>query len=171
MPQMPCRRSVLTAALGAALLVPAPLRAASEDALLIDLRDGSGKLLRRFRLDHAALAALPQTEYVTRTIWTSGPQRFRGVALATLLGHLGIDAAEIELEAANAYRVSLPVAEIGADYPIVAISRNGREMSLRDKGPFWLVYDYDADAAFRTRLIYSRSIWQLVRITARQARR
>ena len=46
---MPCRRSVLTAALGAALLVPAPLRAASEDALLIDLRDGSGKLLRRFR--------------------------------------------------------------------------------------------------------------------------
>ena len=95
---MPCRRSVLTAALGAALLVPAPLRAASEDALLIDLRDGSGKLLRRFRLDHAALAALPQTEYVTRTIWTSGPQRFRGVALATLLGHLGIDAAEIELE-------------------------------------------------------------------------
>jgi hypothetical protein len=32
-------------------------------------------------------------------------------------------------------------------------------------GPFWLVYNYDANPEFRTELIYARSIWQLARIT------
>jgi hypothetical protein len=50
---------------------------------------------------------------------------------------------------------------------MIAYARNGEPMSLREKGPFWLVYNYDADPAFRTETVYSRSIWQLDRITAR----
>ncbi|MEC8574513.1 MAG: oxidoreductase, partial [Pseudomonadota bacterium] len=38
-------------------------------------------------------------------------------------------------------------------------------MSLRDKGPLWIVYPFDSDPAYQTEAIYSRSIWQLEEIT------
>jgi hypothetical protein len=41
---------------------------------------------------------------------------------------------------------------------------NGAEMSIRDKGPLWIVYPYDASDDFRSEVVYSRSIWQLDRI-------
>jgi hypothetical protein len=34
-------------------------------------------------------------------------------------------------------------------------------MTVRDKGPLWIVYPYDAKPEYRQELIYSRSIWQL----------
>ena len=37
-------------------------------------------------------------------------------------------------------------------------------MSVRDKGPVWVLYPFDAGAEYRTDLIYERSIWQLDRI-------
>lgn len=136
------------------------------DFLEIEIRDDAETATRLVRLDRAAMAELPQTEIVTTTIWTEGPQHFRGVALSTLLVHLGIEAQELDLIAVNDYMVTLPTEEIGPDYPVIAYLRNGAPMGLREKGPFWLVYDYDADPAFRTEITYVRSIWQLIRIIA-----
>lgn len=154
--------SVLMIAL--AVIGSAP-RADEHDVLMIETRSAEGTLVESIPLDRAALSAFPQTGFTTHTVWTDGPQQFRGVALATLLEHLGISATHLDLQAVNSYHVSLPVAEIGPDNPIIALTRNGEAMSLRDMGPFWLVYNYDANPAFRTELIYARSIWQLARIT------
>ena len=38
-------------------------------------------------------------------------------------------------------------------------------MSVREKGPLWIVYPYDSNIAFQTETIYARSIWQLDRIS------
>ena len=48
--------------------------------------------------------------------------------------------------------------------PIIAYRLNGDRMSVRDKGPLWVVYPYDSDQVYQTEVIYSRSIWQLYRI-------
>ena len=45
---------------------------------------------------------------------------------------------------------------------------NGEIMSLRDKGPLWVIYPYDQNAAYRSEVTYSRSIWQLDRIEVTQ---
>jgi hypothetical protein len=58
----------------------------------------------------------------------------------------------------------MPLADAMVDGPLLAFLMNGEPMSVRDKGPVWLVYPYDADAAFRTEQIYAWSIWQLDRI-------
>lgn len=112
------------------------------------------------------LRALPALSYDTTTIWTTGKQRFTGVPLFTLLEHFDIEAAKLELQAVNDYSIALPVDEITPDAPIVAYERNNKPMKLRDKGPLWLIYDYDSNADYRTETIFSRSIWQLDRITA-----
>jgi hypothetical protein len=39
-----------------------------------------------------------------------------------------------------------------------------RPMSVRDKGPLWVVYPFDDVPAYQSETIYSRSIWQLDRI-------
>jgi hypothetical protein len=47
---------------------------------------------------------------------------------------------------------------------MIAFRMNGAPMSVRDKGPLWIVYPYDSDPRFQTEIIYSRSIWQLDRL-------
>ena len=119
---------------------------------------------RRVALDRGALTALPQESFRTSTIWTFGEQLFKGVRLAKLIDCLGVDGGLLVLSAKNEYLIEIPVESLRPDGALIALERNGRPMSTRDKGPLWLVYPYDADPAFQTESIYAQSIWQLDRI-------
>ena len=44
----------------------------------------------------------------------------------------------------------------------------GAPMSVRDKGPLWIVYPYDQNTDYQSEVVFSRSIWQLNRITIQQ---
>lgn len=114
--------------------------------------------------DRALLEILPTRQLTTHTIWTEGLQEFTGVPLAALLDHLGVDGGTIRASAANDYAVDIPVDSLTQTAPIVAFLRNGAPMTLRDRGPLWIVYPYDLGPEFRSELIYARSIWQLVQI-------
>lgn len=116
------------------------------------------------QLDQAQLAALPQTSFTTSTTWTSGTPTFTGVLLKDLIAAVGATGSTITLEAANDYSISMPIADVQSDAPLLAFLMDGETMSLRDKGPVWMVYPYDADAKYRTEGTYSRSIWQLTEI-------
>lgn len=116
------------------------------------------------QLDQAMLAALPQASFTTTTIWTEGPQTFTGVPLSALLAATGMTGRAILARAINDYSVEIPVETWPSDGPIVAYLRNGKPMSVREKGPLWIVYPYDARADYRSEVVYSRSIWQLDRL-------
>ena len=111
------------------------------------------------------LARYTQVGFTTSTIWTDGQVAFQGVPLKALLEDLGLTRGRVVLSALNDYSVAMPLSDLDARAPIIASSMNGEAMSPRTWGPYWLVYPYDDDRAFRTETIYSRSIWQLVRIT------
>ena len=66
--------------------------------------------------------------------------------------------------AINDYTVEIPVSDAVEGGPIIAYSVDGKPMSVRDKGPLWVIYPYDSGAQYRSEVIYSRSIWQLDRI-------
>lgn len=134
-------------------------RGGAEVILTVTTDEGHRHELTRARLDD-----MPQTGFVTTTIWTQGPQAFRGVTLRDMLVSLGEEAQRVTLVAANGYQVERPTEEMMPDGALLSYERNGAAMSLRDKGPVWLVYDYDSDADYRTEVIYANSIWQLDRI-------
>lgn len=115
-------------------------------------------------LDAAQLAALPQTSFTTTTTWTDGPQTFQGVLLKDLIAASGATGKAITLTAANDYSITMPIDDVAPDGPLLAYLMNGKPMSLRDKGPVWMVYPYDTNETYRTEEIYSRSIWQLTTI-------
>lgn len=118
--------------------------------------------------DLAALQALPKTSFTTATMWTDGPQTFDGVLLKDILDLNGIDKGTISAKAINDYAVDIPVSDAVAGGPIIAYALNGAPMSVRDKGPLWIVYPYDQNSDYQSEVVFSRSIWQLNRITIQQ---
>ncbi len=115
-------------------------------------------------MDFAALQSLPQQQFETSTIWTDGPQQFEGVSLRDLLQPLELDGGQLILIAQNDYQVRLSVRDAFSQEGLLAHSRNGQRMSLRDKGPLWLVYPYDKSPVYRSESIFAQSVWQLDRI-------
>ena len=116
-------------------------------------------------LDEPMLRAIGESEIVTDTIWTAGTVTFTGVRLSALLDHLQASGTLIGATAINDYRVDIPVTDATTDGPIIAYAMDGAPMSRRDKGPLWVIYPYAASGDYRTEVIYSRSIWQLDRMT------
>jgi hypothetical protein len=122
--------------------------------------NGDGKAA----FDLAMLEALPVTTFKTKTTWTEGEKSFTGVSMQALLAAVGATGTVAKSIALNDYGVDIPVADAVADGPIVAYLMDGQPMPVRDKGPLWIVYPFDAKPEYRTEETYSKSIWQLSRI-------
>lgn len=116
------------------------------------------------RLDRALLESLPQRTFRTTTIWTDGVQEFTGVALADLLRSLDASGKTVIARAINDYQIDIPVDEVSEEAPIIAYRMNGAPMSIRDKGPLWIVYPFDDNPRFQSEVAYARSVWQLAQI-------
>lgn len=147
--------SVLALCLGLGL---APVSAVAETLLTVT-HEGN---VQTYDLD--ALEDMGAVTFETTTIWTDGPQRFTGVPLTELVEELNLEDGVLLASAINDYTVEIPVSDAVDGGPIIAYLNNGERMSVRDKGPLWIVYPYDSDPKYRSELIYSRSIWQLDRI-------
>jgi hypothetical protein len=127
---------------------------------LITATNAQGTLM----LDQTQLAALPQHGFTTATPWTEGKIGFQGVLMKDLIAAIGASGGTITLTALNDYRITMPMADVRDDGPLLAYLMDDKPMSLRDKGPIWLVFPYDDNANYRTEQSYARSIWQLDRI-------
>lgn len=114
--------------------------------------------------DMAQLRALPSASFTTTTIWTEGPQTFEGVPLNALLKQVGAADGSIEAIALNDYAVTIPTSDATEGGPIIAYNRNGSPLSVRDKGPLWIIYPFDDNSSYKSEEYYSRSIWQLDRL-------
>ena len=116
------------------------------------------------QFDLAMLRELDETTFTTKTPWTEGEHTFTGASLAALMTRLDIEDATLAATAINDYAIEIPTSDAVEGGPIVAYEMDGQPMSVRDKGPLWIVYPYDANEDYRSELTYSRSIWQLDRI-------
>ena len=114
--------------------------------------------------DLAGFESLGTETIQTTTIWTDGVVSFRGVPLKTFLDRLGAKGSILRVWALNDYTVDVPFADAVENGPILAIEANGKPLSVRDKGPIWLLYPFDSDARYQTEVIYARSIWQIERM-------
>ncbi len=113
------------------------------------------------QFDLEMLKSLPMEEFTTTTIWTEGPQKFTGVSLFTLVNTLEMQGSHLKASAINDYHVTIPLSDAVENGPIVAYLRNDAPMTVREKGPLWIIYPFDADVKYQAEAVYARSIWQL----------
>jgi hypothetical protein len=111
--------------------------------------------------DREMLYALGLTELVTTTAWTDGPQTFQGVPLQTILDRIGAKGAVITAKALNDFVTEIPYEEATKYRILVATHMNGEEMSVRERGPLWIVYPRDEFAELQQPEFNDRWAWQL----------
>ena len=116
------------------------------------------------QLDGKMLEALGTVKFKSQTPWYEHPIEFEGVPMQALMDYVGAQGTEVAVIAFNDYRSTVPMEDFARFETILAMKRDGQPMSLRDKGPLWLVYPYDSDPELDTDKYYSRSVWQIKRI-------
>lgn len=107
------------------------------------------------------LESLPQHQFTTMTPWSDKPIHFSGPLLRDVLAMVGAEGHTIRATAINDYRIQIPKEDALRYNVIVATRMNGERMSIRDKGPLFVVYPFDSDSALKQAQYYERSIWQL----------
>ena len=111
--------------------------------------------------DMGMLEAMPQQTLVTRTPWFAQARRFTGPLLRDVLGRSGANGSMLRLIALNDYRVDMPMDDAQRHDVVLARLIDDKPMTVRDKGPLFVIYPFDSRPELRSAVYYSRSAWQL----------
>jgi hypothetical protein len=156
------RRLMLTLAGTIALALQLPEVASAGETMLTIVDDRAGI---RVALGAAELDALPQHRIETHTEFTEGLTEFRGPLARDALAMVGVmQASELRMYAVNDYSVSVPFSDLETYDVVLATEMNGERLSVRNRGPIWLMYPLDGHPELRGSVYNDRLIWQLVRI-------
>ncbi|MBX3577040.1 MAG: molybdopterin-dependent oxidoreductase [Rhizobiaceae bacterium] len=111
--------------------------------------------------DLGMLKALPGRSGQMETPWTDGQTRFEGPLLRALLDAVGAHGATLRITALNDYSAEVPVTDATDFDTMLAVSMNGEPMSVRDKGPIFMIYPFDTNPELYNEKYFSRSVWQI----------
>ena len=111
--------------------------------------------------DLAMLDTLPQGRFDGETPWTKGRNVFTGPLGSAVLDAAGVAGGNLRVNALNDYNADVPASDFRTYAVILATRHDGAVMSIRDKGPLWVIYPMDKDASLRTETTYTRSVWQV----------
>jgi len=120
------------------------------------------------RFDQAMLEALGLSRITTSTVFTDGVHEFEGVLARDLLTSLGAEkATSVVARALNDYSIEIPVSDFFAYDVLLALRMDGKALTVRDKGPIWIVYPRDAFRELQNDRHDSRWVWQLYGLTVK----
>ncbi|WP_158284190.1 molybdopterin-dependent oxidoreductase [Azospirillum sp. TSO22-1] len=114
--------------------------------------------------DRSMLTALGWAKLRTSTSWTQGVVEFEGIPLLAVMEAVGPRGETLIATALNDYKVKIPVSDARMYPVLLALRQNGRDLSIRDKGPIWIVYPRDAFPELQTETVNARWVWQLSRL-------
>lgn len=115
------------------------------------------------QLTEADLLALPQHQFTTHHSWSEQAETFSGPLLEDILKLACTHTAHISLSALNDYAIDLDFARAKSLKPIVAHTVNGKRLSIREKGPLWVMVPAD-DLKITPSDLDEMLIWQLSKI-------
>ncbi|AKM02693.1 oxidoreductase [Burkholderia pyrrocinia] len=126
----------------------------------IEIRNASDG--QTYYFDERALLSLPQHEIATSTPWTP-TAKFRGPLLEDVLDHVKASGTQLDIVAYDGYvSRDIPTTDIETFHPLLAYTRDGVPLKLRDLGPLFLVYPLDRnEKSLRTSDYATREIRQI----------
>lgn len=148
------------------LLSPPSAPVAAQTPAGIQVTDAGGVAVGNLSAD--AIAALPTARIRTATPWSERAD-YEGPLLADVIrlaaGGGGALPGSVRLGAADDYTVRIPLADVERFRPILADRQDGRPLSLRTRGPYWLIFPFDDTPAIQNDIWYYRAIWQITRLS------
>ncbi|MEZ8020918.1 hypothetical protein AB4393_13965 [Vibrio splendidus] len=117
---------------------------------------------QKHKLSTEQLLLLPQTEIKTSLPWVEGTSVYSGVTLQTVLQTIDLPiSSQVTFVALNDYKIAVPREDFDVYQPVIAIKQNGKLMSVRDKGPYWLIYPLSSNPEINTTDFHAKMIWQI----------
>lgn len=115
--------------------------------------------------DIATLEKLGVVSFQTTSPWYNGRTTFTGISMQKLMDYVGAKGTVVKVTALNDYTTVIPLSDFKNYNVILAFKINGEYMRVRDKGPFFIVYPYDSLPELNNQIYYSRSAWQVSRMS------
>lgn len=116
------------------------------------------------RFDRTMLQALGMKSLKTSNPFDNTVHTYEGVLLIDVLRHVAADGKMLVAYALDGYAVEIPFADAEKFPVLLAMKSDGKEMTVRSKGPIWIIYPIDHFSELKDEKYSSRSIWQLERL-------
>ncbi|MEM9440668.1 MAG: molybdopterin-dependent oxidoreductase [Pseudomonadota bacterium] len=116
----------------------------------------------RAEFDRDMLQSIGVVEFETRTPWTEGDVRFTGISVAALLERVSPSGASVRAVAANDYVANIPIAILRDGGAILAMQMDGEPLTLRNKGPLWIIFPWSDKPELDRIEIHNYAVWQLL---------
>ncbi|MEX0337249.1 molybdopterin-dependent oxidoreductase [Vibrio tubiashii] len=105
---------------------------------------------------------LSASSFTTKLPWYANTNKYTGFKVSELLQYLSIDDAfSVSFIALNDYAASSQIEDILKYEPIVAYKMNDKNMKVRNKGPYWLVFNLDENPEIDNAVFHSQMVWQI----------
>ena len=130
------------------------------DGMINECNDGL-----EVHFDRAMMDALPKKQIKTENPWDHGPSVYEGVLLRDLMKYVKADGKTATFSALNDYRADMLIADMDKYDVILAYKRDGVDLSVRDKGPFFVVFPFTDVPELATEARYAQSVWQVNRVS------
>lgn len=114
--------------------------------------------------DRDMLDALEQHTTTTTTPWLDGVHDFTGPLGVAILDAVGATGQTLNVIALNDYSAEVPTDDL-RDYTVIfATHIDGAQLSVREKGPLFMIYPFDEKPELFNEVYFGRSVWQINRI-------
>jgi hypothetical protein len=111
--------------------------------------------------DLAMLEKLPQHTFTTKTPWDKSPVKFSGPLLRDVLAAAKASGTSLKASALNDYKTTIPLDDAQKFDVLLAHKMNDKAISVRTKGPLFIIYPFDTKPELQSSVYYERSAWQL----------
>jgi len=137
---------------------------AEEVVLVIKEQAASINSEKGLSLTLKQLRSLPQVEITTHTRWTQGEKHFKGPLLRDVLALKTKQFKQVRAVAINGYRVEIPSQDYLNFDVILALYEGEKPLTLRTKGPIWIIYPWSDSPELERGVYYARAVWQLSKL-------
>lgn len=137
--------------------VSLPIPTSERIVLTVTGKDGNA---RGFTL--AQIEALGTYRITTKTFWPADDGTYEGIMLADLLKETGLqDLSMLQVTALNGYSVKIPSEDWTRWQVMLATRRDGRPITVRNKGPLRLIFSMALDEKLAERTMGTHWAWMI----------
>jgi len=111
---------------------------------------------------HAQVEALGTYRLTTKTFWPDDDGTYEGVMLADVLKQAKLDTqAKVQVTALDGYSVAIPSEDWTRWQVLLATRRDGRPLTVRNKGPLRLIFPMALDTKLAVRSMGGHWAWMI----------
>jgi len=138
----------------------------ASESTLLNIYSASQAIDEKYTLKQ--LQQLPQHDIETIIPWTNETHRYRGPYLEDVFTLANVKGEWLTMYALDHYQISVNFKKIKKYKPILALQVDGKLLTIRSKGPIWLIFPMSDYEELNAAIYHDYMVWQLLKISVEE---